>query len=1041
MAENEEWVFKPLELPTGEDIFNKLREDADKIFEVKNMDEWLENEVNPHVLEVGQMKMTKNLAKIEQQRADEDLERYDQWNMEIAEKIESARDDVTGFVDELRAQTAEVEWRVREEEVAARERLTYEHQAKEAELLNALHSRKGVLQRVLNDKFSWTIEWRRAPQEFKLNVTSIRGLRSKLRDGYYVILASILDRVAGQTLRFSTGEHNLDCSAALPPLRHVSKSSEVDRFIDQSVEMLCPAPEVLQTHAVLLFEVWQLKVGKYDPVDKVVGWGVWPLVNKDFIVVEGKFKVPLMKGEVNPILDTYHAIADTMENDLTYWLGNIYFEIKNNRKQHHDDSNANQVVLPIGESATGDGLRLEKVVEDFRGLVVAKLPPRLFYDEVTGTGKASQGLRRRYFNNPDLRPLNAALWEKRALLELERNNLQEEMLKRKSRAILNDEDEEVREARVRKELLQLGITKVKKFADIQFAEEEIANKDRDSHILLQGHHSGIMSQREFFFLGRRYRDRLQIAQAVMKYDLGINPGGPWDKTKVIENVIFAAIGLCARAAIHGLGLWVCLSSKSVPLLRNEWNLGYVDIRFDFTTRFYPKDTLMVLFSGTASCIGAFIFLGLAMFGLVRIFNRIPYALTRFWLWYGVATMLDPAIAMLQEAALGNFESADPFVLIIEMVREERNAISGIFLTAAAFGALMIIQAAALYQYSCFVHLNGRVNDVYSRIVFPESSFFSPHDLEISQEELLDVVKQAKQYRNEAGNIKMVRVYELNHHQTCFFRARLFKLLSVITNEPEEWVGQYIDAIPLRRPHYVEDLIQNNLGSYELGADILAFMKRNFPHMTNMTDYRVGDVPEDLYYEADLIHDVQMRNTPQEDDSEMRTLLKAYFNAQVYGGKPAEWDQNDTEKFWVRDRQLLADLIFFETSSALMRLLYLSLYLQRHVPNFFSIDEEDPSSARLGSLPQFDRNKPIESLNGEPVKGSIVHIVLENPVKNTKQLSRSFVVTPYGMIIEPKSKSFSFLSHHTSDNPEFWAAKAIQMDFQKASEYLGAEGTD
>lgn len=1037
-AELQQWEVEPIKLPDGSDVFGNLRQSADRIFEVRDMDEWLDMQVEPHVLEVGEMRMTKDLAKIEQEKVEEDLERYDKWNQEIALKIEASRDEVSTYFDELRAQTAEVDWRLREEEVAARERLQYEHQAKEAQLLHRLRRRKGILQAVPNDRFSWTVEWKKAPQEFKLNITCIRGLRAKLRDGYYVVLASVIDRLGGQTLRFSTGDHNLDCSAALPPIRHLCKSGEVDRFINESVEMLCPAPEILQTHAVLLLEVWQLKVGKYDPVDKVVGWGVWPLVNKDFLVTEGKFKVPLMKGEVNTNLDTYQAVAETLEESLTYWLGNLYFEIKNNRHRHELEKDEDELGIPIGDNATGDALRLEKTVEDFRALIVPKLPARLFFDEVAGGSKASQGLRRRYFNNPDLRPLNAALWEKRALLEEEKTTMEEELIKRRSRAILNDDDEETRDMKVRKDLSQNGVTKVRRFPEIQFAEEEIPNKDRDSHIILLNHHSGVASQREFFFLGRRYRDRMQIAMSVLKYDLGINSGGPWDKGKVVENLVFLAFGLFARAAIHGLGLWIALSGLSVPLTRNEFGAMYVDIRFELTTRFYPKDTLITMFSGTAFCIGSFVFLSFSMYGLVLIFTRIPYFLTRFWLWYGAATIFDPILAAIQEAALGNFESGDPFIMCNQMIREERTVISGLFLTCAAYFCMMILQAAALYQFCCFVHLNGRVNDIYNRLLFPESSFFAPHDLEVSEGELRDVVKQAKQYRNDAGNIKTVRVYELNHHQTCFFRARLFKLLSVLTNEPDEWVSQYIDSIPLRRPSYVEDMIMHNLGSYKLGSDVLEFLKRNFPHLTSMSNHRVGDAQEDLYYESELIRDVQMHNTPSEDNLELRNLLKAYFQAQVFGAKPAEWDQNDNERFWIRDRQLLADLIFFETTSSILRLLFLSLYLQKYVPNFFSIDEADPDSARLGTLPGFDRTQPIESLNGLPVKGSIVHIVLENPVKKTKQLSRSFVVTPYGIIVEPKSKSFSFLVQHTADDPEFWAAKSILMNFDKASEYLHGE---
>ena len=84
------------------------------------------------------------------------------------------------------------------------------------------------------------------------------------------------------------------------------------------------------------------------------------------------------------------------------------------------------------------------------------------------------------------------------------------------------------------------------------------------------------------------------------------------------------------------------------------------------------------------------------------------------------------------------------------------------------------------------------------------------------------------------------------------------------------------------------MIVHNLGSYKLGSDVLEFLKRNFPHLTSMSSHRIGDAQEDLYYESELIRDVQMHNTPSEDNLELRNLLKAYFQAQVFGAKPAEW---------------------------------------------------------------------------------------------------------------------------------------------------------
>jgi hypothetical protein len=1054
----EQWAAEPLKLPDSATIFNQLRSSAEQIFDVRDMDAWLEREIEPDVLEVGEMRVARAVVQKEQAKLLDDNERYERWDDEVREKIESAREEVTHYFESMADRTKEVDWRLREEELAARERLVYEYQAKEAELLGRLNRRKGMLQQVPSDKFSWTIEWKRAPQEFELNVTCLRGIRNKLRDGYYVVLVSLLDLVGGQTLRFSTGDCNIDCSAALPPMRYVAKANEPDRFINRSMNLLCPARAVLQTHVCLLIELWQLKVGKFDPNDKVVGWGIWPLVNKDFMVVEGKFKVPLIKGPYDKSIDTYRSITRNLQYNLEYWLCNVYFEIKLDRKDHHRLTSPSVKVQIGGDNnMTGDALRLEKTVDDFRGLIVAKLPPRLFFDDVSNSTTAASGLRRRFFGNQDRRMLNSALWEKRAMLEEERTALLSELAVRKTRAMTTDEDHDIKDFKLRKEIDATGVTRQSRFPDVEFAEDEDPGKARDSHILLLNHHSGIMSQRDFFFLGRRYRDRLAVSSAVLEYDMGINRSGPWDKMRIVVSIIFMLLGLLFRAYIHGLGLYLYLQFLNVPLTANEWGVMYVDIRFDFTSRFYPNDTLVATFVGTAACILFFNIFFLFIYGLLAVFDSFPYAVTRFLFWFGVAAVGDPIFEAITDFALGNLETGDTFLLVNMMVREEGSAISGLLLSIAAFACLSIIQVAALYGFICYVHLNGRVDDVYNRIMSPESCFFIPHDLEVSQEELRTSVKLAKAYRNDSGSIKMVRVYEMNHFQTCYFRARLFTLLNILTNEPDEWVGQYIDHIPLRRPRYVEDLIEKNLGTYALGSDIMSFMRRNFPHLTVMSQRRIGDDDEDMYYEQDLIRDTQHRATPKEDDAEMRTLLKAYFQAQVFLGKPAEWKTGSSRGFVINDAQLLADCIFFETSFPNLRLLYLSLFLRASAADasfaagaaafitggaggaggfdrLLSTNPEDPKTFIDAELPNFDRTEPVTSLNGKPVCGSIIHIVLENPVKGVKQLSRTFVVTPYGMILEPKSKSFSLLQAHTSDDPEFWAHKAIQLDTETERNY-------
>ena len=64
------------------------------------------------------------------------------------------------------------------------------------------------------------------------------------------------------------------------------------------------------------------------PRDYVVGWGVFPLLNSDFGLNEGNFKVPLLFGNVNPNIDKYMKIEESLMKDLDNWISNLYFEIE-----------------------------------------------------------------------------------------------------------------------------------------------------------------------------------------------------------------------------------------------------------------------------------------------------------------------------------------------------------------------------------------------------------------------------------------------------------------------------------------------------------------------------------------------------------------------------------------------------------------------------------------------------------------------------------------------------------------------------------------
>jgi hypothetical protein len=62
--------------------------------------------------------------------------------------------------------------------------------------------------------------------------------------------------------------------------------------------------------------------------DRVVGWGAFPLSTARFSLIEGSFRVPLLRGLVDKRLSKYEHIEQIVSSDLDQWLCNLYFDVR-----------------------------------------------------------------------------------------------------------------------------------------------------------------------------------------------------------------------------------------------------------------------------------------------------------------------------------------------------------------------------------------------------------------------------------------------------------------------------------------------------------------------------------------------------------------------------------------------------------------------------------------------------------------------------------------------------------------------------------------
>ena len=82
-----------------------------------------------------------------------------------------------------------------------------------------------------------------------------------------------------------------------------------------------------------------------------------------------------------------------------------------------------------------------------------------------------------------------------------------------------------------------------------------------------------------------------------------------------------------------------------------------------------------------------------------------------------------------------------------------------------------------------LHNNGRMLDIYWRLMGDEEIFFMPYDLEVSNEELAYIARKSEQWRGEEGERRKVAVYDYvwEEEEVChvvfMYRAYIYTFYS------------------------------------------------------------------------------------------------------------------------------------------------------------------------------------------------------------------------------------------------------------------------
>ena len=168
----------------------------------------------------------------------------------------------------------------------------------------------------------------KAPQPVEVRIHCLRAVKTKLPKGSYVMMLSQYESLGGGSIAWSKFTYGIGDfkSAATRPVKHFGCFYDREVVIEDSVYCLCPPKHMLRPSFVLALELFQL-ASKTNPVDRIVGWTALPMCTEHMAIVEGTFRLPLLRGEMSPLTEQFRSMEKDMIDDLNNWLCNCYIEV------------------------------------------------------------------------------------------------------------------------------------------------------------------------------------------------------------------------------------------------------------------------------------------------------------------------------------------------------------------------------------------------------------------------------------------------------------------------------------------------------------------------------------------------------------------------------------------------------------------------------------------------------------------------------------------------------------------------------------------
>eukprot|EP00767_Chilomastix_cuspidata_P007575 gnl/Chilomastix_cuspidata/830.p1 GENE.gnl/Chilomastix_cuspidata/830~~gnl/Chilomastix_cuspidata/830.p1 ORF type:complete len:1010 (-),score=414.69 gnl/Chilomastix_cuspidata/830:1463-4291(-) len=637
------------------------------------------------------------------------------------------------------------------------------------------------------------------PRRIRISNLLLRAPRKKLTRGFYCIRVSLVESLGGKQLLYQSDHEHVrarlfSCAMDYDP----DSPSPAFRFPDQTIAgedivVAVPPPRLHAPGFSYLFELVRSKDSKYGYFsDEVCGFAYFPISDSAFQLLEGDYKAPVLRGEVDSRVIRYKDIADLIRGSsrrpgLVPWLCNMYFSLE---------------ILPLpGESrpvttiqATDARPRPEDAsLPDVPEVPSTRLSSASFSDELSEAIHAASAA-------------PAAVESTRKEVRWTDPAWTDPLFGPRSQQLCVDEDGEVDPDGENEAFLPAAsrLAQFRRFAALQ-DRDRVPKKNVDVFVgseigkyrfvrPVRGPRRGAGSQSdappaaltdseessEEGSLGQQLKRETQnSASQLLKFHGTVRPTPVATKRMVAGRVkasfilrsfmpsiaptvpIGVATLLSTLAFVYllpiisGLGHYAALKMFSFP----AYDLGVrilpypgVDMSISITTL---TSGLAVLSLGAGPVllliVGIVLVLLLAL--VRRLFVQPPTFMSRAVLPLVLA--IPPAI-LLEAVFHTALNVPDNFLILAEQFESASDLRTvGLLISFGVYALFAFIGVALFVSFYLNVFRNGKIQDTYSRLNDFARVFFVPHDLELSAHELNTIFEQTRNTRLSDGKERLI----------------------------------------------------------------------------------------------------------------------------------------------------------------------------------------------------------------------------------------------------------------------------------------------